>query len=98
MKNVYNLITDAIDSCNLKESDYDIKIEFVSSHMPHYNIKIRSRDPTVTQSAGLMLMMDGDEMIDYHQYNLLFRPLQWLHMCTVIEMQIADYGDEDEDF
>lgn len=97
MKNVYNLMTDAIDSCNLKESDYNINIEFINSHMPHYNIKIRSRDPTVTQSAGLMLMMDGDDMVDYHQYNLLFRPLQWLHMCTVIEMQIVPDEDE-EDF
>lgn len=97
MKNVYNLLTDAIDSCNLNESNYQINIEFVSSHMPHYNIKITSRDPTVTQSAGLMLMMDGNDMVDYHQYNLLFRPLQWLHMCTVIEMQLPE-EDEDEDF
>ena len=94
MKNVYNLITDAfrgLGNGEHRDSDYNVKVVFTETVFRSYEITIKSRDPTVTGTAFLHLMLNlQDELLDYDDTNDLFLNDNWEIFCNIFERQTVN--------
>jgi len=89
MKNVYNLITDAFRGLvggEHREWEYKVNVVFTETVFRSYEITIQSRDPTVTGTAFLHLMLNRqNELLDYDETNDLFLNDNWDRFCLTFE-------------
>ena len=93
MKNVYNLITDAfrgLGGGEHREWEYKVNVVFTETIFRSYEITIQSRDPTVTGTAFLHLMLNRqNELLDYDDTNDLFLDDNWDRFCDVFDRQMV---------
>lgn len=94
MKNVYNLITDAFSGLahgEHRESNYKVDVVFTETVFRSYEITIKPRDPAVSGTAFLHLMLNRqDELLDYDDTNDLFLNDNWETFCHIFERQTVN--------